>query len=62
LRNEAHGEHNMDPPTAIGTELLPGESQQSYIFAIYDGDSDYLIRIGERKTQRILWLRWRGRM
>lgn len=41
-RNSAH---EMDPMPAIGTELLPYESQDGYIFAIYDGDGDYLIRI-----------------
>jgi len=47
-------EHEMDPPAAIGTELLPGESQQGYIFAIFDGDGDYLIRIRDRNATYIV--------
>jgi len=37
--------HEIYPPPAIGTELLPNESQQGYIFAIFDGNGDYLIQI-----------------
>jgi len=36
------------PP--IGDELLPGESEHAYIWAIYDGDGDYLIRMRTRNA------------
>ena len=38
----------------VFAELLPGESHRGYIFAIYDGDGDYIIQI--RSGQRAMFI------